>query len=679
MWTNDVAYSYGACQAPWGGRKESGFGRTHSRQGLRELSHLKFTDADSGRVSPPWWFPYDERTADGFRGAVGRALRRGPVASCHRFGVTGAVWSTLRRRYAVADERALHVTRPATSAWSTSAASRSRAAGRLRARPCGWRPRRRGGLRELPKGDALATAQLAGIMAAKRTSELIPLCHPLPLSHVDVELEVGDASVEIVATAETTAQTGVEMEALVAASVAALTVYDMAKAIDKGDGRRDGVRLVEKTKESREGGGADGLRTASPRGRARTRAATCSRSCSPARASRSCAGSCPTSATRSPRRSPSSPSESASSSRPAARACAARRHARGDARVLERGRRGSPRRSAPTRSRRRRTRCSRAALAGVRGDDARRQPARLAGRLPRRLRGAAPGARARARAARRRAGAGAPPDVQRSLASLPRRFARLVKIEHTVFALPFAYVGAFLAVDGVPSAHDLLWITLAMVGARSLAMGLNRLIDAQLDARNPRTAARELPAGKLTPAQVVVFCLASLALFLVAVWQLDPLVRWLWPIPVVGFVVYPYLKRFTWLCHLWLGAVDGLAPVGAWVAITGRAAVGGVGARRRGRALGRRLRPLLLALRRRGRPRAGLHSWATRFGERGAFWGARLSHAATVACLVAAGLGLPVGALYWLGSWVVAASCSPTSTRSCGRATCAGSTRRSSR
>jgi cyclic pyranopterin phosphate synthase len=103
-------------------------------------------------------------------------------------------------------------------------------------------------LRELPKGDALTTAKLAGIMAAKRTSELIPLCHPLPLTHVSVELEVGDGVVEIVASAETTAQTGVEMEALTAAAVAALTVYDMAKAIDKGM-VVSGVRLVEKTKE----------------------------------------------------------------------------------------------------------------------------------------------------------------------------------------------------------------------------------------------------------------------------------------------------------------------------------------------------------------------------------------------------------------------------------------------
>ena len=102
-------------------------------------------------------------------------------------------------------------------------------------------------LRELPKGDALTTAQLAGIMAAKRTSELIPLCHPLPLSHIGVALEVGEASVEITASAETTAQTGVEMEALVAASVAALTVYDMAKAIDK-EMVVAAIRLVEKTK-----------------------------------------------------------------------------------------------------------------------------------------------------------------------------------------------------------------------------------------------------------------------------------------------------------------------------------------------------------------------------------------------------------------------------------------------
>jgi cyclic pyranopterin monophosphate synthase len=102
-------------------------------------------------------------------------------------------------------------------------------------------------LRDLPKGDAIVTAQLAGIMAAKRTSELIPLCHPLPLSRIDVVAEVGESSVEITATVETVAQTGVEMEALTAVSVAALTVYDMAKAIDKQMVVED-VKLLEKTK-----------------------------------------------------------------------------------------------------------------------------------------------------------------------------------------------------------------------------------------------------------------------------------------------------------------------------------------------------------------------------------------------------------------------------------------------
>jgi 4-hydroxybenzoate polyprenyltransferase len=245
--------------------------------------------------------------------------------------------------------------------------------------------------------------------------------------------------------------------------------------------------------------------------------------------------------------------------------------------------------------------------------------------------------------------------VTESVATLPGRFAALVKIEHTVFALPFAYVGALLAVDAFPSGGDLLWITVAMVGARSLAMGLNRLIDARIDARNPRTATRELPAGRLRAWQVGVFCLASLAVFLVAVWQLDPLVRWLWPIPVAGFVVYPYLKRFTWLSHLWLGAVDGLAPVGAWVAITGElpweAWVLGAAV-----ALWIAGFDLFYSLFDLEIDRAqGLHSWATRFGVLGAFAGARVFHAATVVLLVAAGLGLPVGLLYWVGVAAVAA------------------------
>jgi 4-hydroxybenzoate polyprenyltransferase len=237
---------------------------------------------------------------------------------------------------------------------------------------------------------------------------------------------------------------------------------------------------------------------------------------------------------------------------------------------------------------------------------------------------------------------------------IARLYYRLVKFEHTIFALPFAYVGAFLAVRGVPTAHDLLWITLAMVGARSLAMALNRLIDAGIDAANPRTATRELPSGALTKAAVVAFCLLSLAVYAVAVWQLDPLVRWLSPIPVVAFVVYPYLKRYTWLCHLWLGAVDGLAPVGAWAAIKGElpwqawALGAAVAAWVSGFDLFYALFDVDIDR------EQGLHSWATRFGERGAFTGARVLHLATIVLLAAAGIGLGVGILYWLGVAIVA-------------------------
>jgi len=236
----------------------------------------------------------------------------------------------------------------------------------------------------------------------------------------------------------------------------------------------------------------------------------------------------------------------------------------------------------------------------------------------------------------------------------PLRFARLVKIEHTVFALPFAYVGALLAVDGVPSASDLLWITVAMIGARSLAMALNRLIDAELDARNPRTAGRELPSGALSRAAVLGFCVVSIAVFLIAVWQLDPIVRWLWPIPVAAFVVYPYLKRFTWTCHLWLGACDGLAAVGGWAAVRGDLAwqSWALGAAVAFWVAGFDLFYALFDLD--VDRREGLHSWATRFGVRGVFAGARVLHALTIAALVVAGLGLPVGWAYWVGVAAVA-------------------------
>jgi len=242
-----------------------------------------------------------------------------------------------------------------------------------------------------------------------------------------------------------------------------------------------------------------------------------------------------------------------------------------------------------------------------------------------------------------------------TVAVLPRRFASLVKIEHTIFALPFAYVGALLCLHRVPSAHALVWITVAMLGARSLAMGLNRLIDAQIDARNPRTASRELPTGMLARWHVGVFCALAIAIFLVAVYQLNPAVHWLWPIPVVAFVIYPYLKRWTWLCHLWLGAVDGLAPVGAWIAITGRlpweawALGGAVAFWIAGFDLFYSLFDREVDV------QQGLHSVATRFGVAGVFWGARLFHVLTVVLLAAVGWGRGLGVAYWLGVAAVAA------------------------
>jgi 4-hydroxybenzoate polyprenyltransferase len=245
--------------------------------------------------------------------------------------------------------------------------------------------------------------------------------------------------------------------------------------------------------------------------------------------------------------------------------------------------------------------------------------------------------------------------VTEALLRYPRLFVSLVKFEHTIFALPFAYIGAFLAVDAVPRARDLLWITVAMVGARSLAMALNRLIDAGIDARNPRTATRELPRGSLATWQVVLFCAASLALFLVAVYQLAPIVRWLWPIPVVAFVVYPYLKRWSSVSHFWLGAVDGLAPVGAWAAITNELpweawALGGAV------ALWVAGFDLLYSLFDLDVDREqGLHSIAARFGPAAAFRLARACHAGAVALLLGAGMGLAVGPLYWLGVAAVAA------------------------
>ena len=236
-----------------------------------------------------------------------------------------------------------------------------------------------------------------------------------------------------------------------------------------------------------------------------------------------------------------------------------------------------------------------------------------------------------------------------------RRFVSLVKLEHTVFALPYAYTGAILALGEVPSASQLVWITVAMVGARSLAMALNRLIDAAIDARNPRTARREIPAGLLSRSNVIAFAAASLIVFLVAVWQLAPITRWLWPIPVAGFVIYPYLKRFTWLCHPFLGIVDGLAPVGGWVAVTNHVdptsfLLGGAVALWIGGF------DIIYATMDLDIDRAqGLHSIPRRFGIATALRITRVFHLLSVLLLIWLGIALSLGPLYYLGVAVVAA------------------------
>jgi 4-hydroxybenzoate polyprenyltransferase len=223
-----------------------------------------------------------------------------------------------------------------------------------------------------------------------------------------------------------------------------------------------------------------------------------------------------------------------------------------------------------------------------------------------------------------------------------------------VYALPFAYAGAFLAADGMPTWGQLIWITVAMVGARSAAMALNRLIDAGIDARNPRTATRELPSGRLGRREVWVFTVVSVALLVIAAFNLSEPCRYLWPIPLAAFVVYPYTKRFTWFCHYFLGLTLGLAPAAAWVAVTGGVSpeawllffavglwVGGF--------------DVLYAVFDLEFDRAqGLHSLPVSVGERGAVAGAAVSHVLTIALLVAVGGVAGLGAVYWIGLALVA-------------------------
>ena len=148
-----------------------------------------------------------------------------------------------------------------------------------------------------------------------------------------------------------------------------------------------------------------------------------------------------------------------------------------------------------------------------------------------------------------------------------KQIASFVKIEHTLFSLPFILIGALLA--GKPSVIQFVWIIVAAIGARGLAMGLNRIIDREIDAANPRTAKRHLASGSMSIRTAWILCTIFLIMLLIGAWQLNPLALKLSWLPVLAFVIYPYLKRFTWLCHWWLGICLALAPAGAWVGITG--------------------------------------------------------------------------------------------------------------
>ncbi|MHB8763766.1 MAG: UbiA-like polyprenyltransferase [Deferrisomatales bacterium] len=145
----------------------------------------------------------------------------------------------------------------------------------------------------------------------------------------------------------------------------------------------------------------------------------------------------------------------------------------------------------------------------------------------------------------------------------------MIKFSHTVFALPFALTGMVLAAGGLPGFWTLVWILAAMVGARTAAMAWNRLADAQIDARNPRTAGRHLPAGLVRGGEAWVLVLGGVALLELAAWALNPLCLMLSPLALVVIFAYPYAKRFTWLCHFLLGLALSAAPLGAWVAVTG--------------------------------------------------------------------------------------------------------------
>lgn len=227
--------------------------------------------------------------------------------------------------------------------------------------------------------------------------------------------------------------------------------------------------------------------------------------------------------------------------------------------------------------------------------------------------------------------------------------ARLVRWEHTIFALPFAYAATFLASGGWPRFHHFFWVTVAMVGARTAAMGLNRLIDRHLDTLNPRTAHWQLPRGEVRPGEVVALIGGSLAVLLLAAWELNPLCLELFPLALAVLVLYPYTKRFTWGCHFVLGLAEFAAPFGGWIAVTAAphpaafALAAGAGLWVAGFDILYALQDLDFDR------RHGVHALPARFGVRAALVGSAAVHGAAWLLLVLPAFFLRLGFWYALG------------------------------
>ncbi|BCW99624.1 MAG: 4-hydroxybenzoate octaprenyltransferase [Armatimonadota bacterium] len=238
---------------------------------------------------------------------------------------------------------------------------------------------------------------------------------------------------------------------------------------------------------------------------------------------------------------------------------------------------------------------------------------------------------------------------------LPFRLASLVKLEHTIFALPFAYMGALTALGRFPDARTALLILLAMAGARTAAMTFNRIVDLPLDRRNPRTAQRELVTGEVSQAQARALLVISAGVFFAASWMLNPLAFTLSPLALAIILGYSYTKRFTPASHLFLGASLGIAPVGGWIAVTGEWSSYPLilGAAVAAWTAGFDIIYALLDTEFDRREK--LHSIPAAIGEENALYVSRALHAAMIVLLVWYGRVLGLGSLYVIGVFVVGA------------------------